>query len=101
LENTIMARRSDKTQARLRVRGEMSVYRAAELKQLLLDALEQSATLEVDLSEVTEFDSAGLQLLLWARGLANARQGALQIISPSPAVTEVMALLQLDAREGV
>lgn len=87
--------------ARVRVRGEMSVYRANEIKQLLLDALAQSPTLEADLSEVTEFDSAGLQLLLWAQGLATARQGALQIISPSPAVTEVMALLQLDARGGV
>jgi anti-sigma B factor antagonist len=49
-----------------RVAGEMTVYTAAAVKSALLEALQahQEVAFELDLSEVAEFDTAGLQLLL-------------------------------------
>ena len=56
----------------LHIEGEMSIYRAAELKQVLLAALEQTRVLELDLSAVTELDTAGVQLLLMLKKSAQA-----------------------------
>jgi anti-sigma B factor antagonist len=80
---------------RLAIAGELTIYRAQELKQTLLDALEAHTELELDLSQVSELDSAGLQLLLFAKQSASARRVALTLVEPSPAVREVFALLQL------
>ena len=83
----------------IRITGEMSIYRAAELKPLLLQAVADggAAPLEIDLSEVSEFDSAGLQLLLAARQAAAEAGRALRLHEPSPAVREVFELLCLAA----
>jgi len=81
----------------IRITGEMSIYRAAELKPVLLQALADggAAPLAIDLSQVSEFDSAGLQLLMaTARAAADAGT-ALRLHAPSPAVQEVLALLDL------
>ena len=51
----------------LAVEGEMTIYRAAELQPVLLDAVRTHDAPALDLSEVTEFDCAGMQLLLVAR----------------------------------
>lgn len=85
------------------IEGEMSVYRAAELKPALLEPAMLEPTLgggvlELDLSAVTEIDSTGLQLLLLARREALARQGGLRVVAQSPAIAEMLALLQLDER---
>jgi len=84
----------------LRIEGEMSIYRAAELKQVLLAALEQSARLEVDLSAVTELDTAGVQLLLMAKQSAQAAQRELHLCAHSPAVIDVLEMLNLGAYFG-
>lgn len=81
----------------LRIEGELSVYRAAELKQTLLEQLETSTRLELDLSAVDDIDTAGLQLLLLARREARQREGGLRIVAQSAAVDDMLALLQLDA----
>ena len=51
----------------LAVEGEMTIYRAAELHPALRDAVRTQDAPALDLSAVTEFDSAGVQLLLVAR----------------------------------
>lgn len=79
------------------IEGEMSVYRAAELKQQLLEQLEMSPQLELDLSAVSEIDTAGLQLLLLARREARARDGDLRIVAQSAAVDDMLILLHMDA----
>ncbi len=77
----------------MRVEGEMTIYRAAELKPALLDAVRGHAAPGLDLSTVTEFDSAGLQLLLVTRAEAARLGRQLQITAASPAVRDVFALL--------
>ncbi|BFI96478.1 MAG: hypothetical protein RSP_19880 [Rhodanobacter sp.] len=82
------------------IEGEMSIYRAAELKSVLLDPALAGGLLELDLSAVTEIDSTGLQLLLLARREVLARQGELRVVAQSPAVAEMLGQLQLDERLG-
>jgi anti-anti-sigma factor len=80
----------------LLLEGELSIYRAAELKPLMLAALDDRVA-GFDLSEVTEIDTAGVQLLLLARREAAARGLALRLASASPAVRSAFALLELDS----
>ena len=80
----------------LAVEGEMTIYRAAELKPALLEAVRAHETPALDLSAVTEFDSAGLQLLLMAHGEAARLGRRLAVRAASPAVRDVFALLGMD-----
>jgi anti-sigma B factor antagonist len=75
------------------IEGEMTIYRAAEIKQTLLAPIVESAVVEFDLSKVTELDSAGVQLLMLAKRTAQAKQ--------SPAVLDVMELLNLESYFGI
>lgn len=80
----------------LAVEGEMTIYRAAELKPALLEAVRAHAAPALDLSAVTEFDSAGLQLLLMARREAARLGKPLRVAGASPAVRDVFTLLGMD-----
>lgn len=81
--------------ATLRLDGELTIYRAAELKPALLAPLDPGRTLEVDLAGVTELDTAGLQLLMLAKKTAQAQGGALKLTGHSAAVVDVFELLGL------
>ena len=87
--------------ATLALDGELSIYRAAELKPVVLQALAKAdAGLEIDLSAVTEFDTAGLQLLMLAKQQAAALQRELHLVGHSPPVLEVFELLNVAAFFG-
>lgn len=87
--------------ASLALDGEVTIYRAAELKPQLLQALALAgAGLEIDLSAVTELDTAGLQLLMLAKQEARALQRELRLVGHSPAVLEVFELLNVAAYFG-
>jgi anti-sigma B factor antagonist len=85
---------------RLSLVGALTIERAAELKDALLVRLGEQAHLEIDLSKVTELDTAGVQLLLLAMQTAEAVGKELQLVEPSPAVREVFALLNLASHFG-
>ena len=80
----------------LAVEGEMTIYRAAELQPALLDLVRAHEAPALDLSAVTEFDSAGLQLLLVARTEAARLGKPLAVAAASPAVQDAFALLGMD-----
>ncbi|MGY4827377.1 STAS domain-containing protein [Sphaerotilaceae bacterium SBD11-9] len=84
----------------VRIDGELTIYRAAELKPVLLDAVARESVVEVDLAEVTEFDTAGLQILMLAKRAAVATQRELRLVRHSPAVVDVLQLLDLAAYFG-
>ena len=84
----------------LRIEGELTIYRAAEFKQTLLDAVAGAAVLELDLSGVTDIDTAGLQLLMLAKKTAQAAQRELYLVAHSPAVIDGFELLNLAAFFG-
>ena len=76
----------------LAIEGELTIFRAAELKPVLLD---NPALTEIDLSGVTEFDSAGVQLLMLAKKTAMAEGRQLRLLAHSPPVIEVFELLNV------
>ncbi len=78
----------------LHITGEFTIFRAAEFKPLLLDA---PAPSEIDLSGVTEIDTAGVQLLMLAKQEALSQQRELRLVGHSPAVLEVFELLNVAA----
>jgi anti-anti-sigma factor len=80
----------------LHIEGDMTIYRAAELKQTLMEALNQAtASIEVNLSKVTALDAAGVQLLLFAKRAALSKNKVMRLIEKSSSVTEVFQLLNL------
>jgi anti-sigma B factor antagonist len=82
---------------RVSVAGDMTVYCASELKPaLLLEAAAGHNSLELDLSQVQEFDTAGLQLLLLNREM----HGRLRIVACSPGVRATLELTHLDRLIG-
>ncbi len=81
----------------LRIEGELTIFRAMELKPALLT---QAQHLEIDLSGVTELDTAGVQLLMLAKKTALAEQRELRLVGHSPAVIEVFELLNVAAYFG-
>lgn len=81
----------------LHIEGELTIFRAGELMHALL--AEPPAT-EIDLSGVTEIDTAGLQLLMLAKKKALAERRELRLVAHSAAVTEVFELLNLAAYFG-
>jgi anti-sigma B factor antagonist len=77
------------------IEGDLTIYRAAELKDALLAAVNHAQVLEVDLAGVTEIDTAGVQLLMLAKRSALQLQRQLRLVAHSPAVLEVFELLDL------
>jgi anti-sigma B factor antagonist len=83
-----------------RIDGELTIYRAAELCDALkavMAGVPDGDELAVDLSDVTEMDSAGVQLLMAAKKTARASGRDVRITGRSPAVEEVLETLRLGA----
>ena len=53
--------------ARVTLTGELTIYSVAEIKAVLVKDMSGIKEIEVDLSGVTEMDTAGLQLMLIAK----------------------------------
>ena len=86
------SRKPDVNPPVLRIEGEFTIFRAAEFKPLLLEA---PAPQEIDLSGVTEIDTAGVQLLMLAKQEATRQQRELRLVGHSPAVLDVFELLNV------
>ncbi|MGI4859151.1 MAG: STAS domain-containing protein [Janthinobacterium lividum] len=92
---------------RLSIDGEMTIYRAAELKELIARTFHGDAAgdlpsapgsnrdVDLDLSEVSELDAAGLQLLLLFNRRACMHNRRLRLVAPSAAVRDALALVHL------
>lgn len=92
---------------RLSIDGEMTIYRATELKECLARTFRGDAAgdlpavpgsnrdVDLDLSEVSELDAAGLQLLLLFNRRACMHNRRLRLVAPSAAVRDALALVHL------
>jgi anti-sigma B factor antagonist len=75
---------------------ELTIAFAAASHQQLVEALARgTGTLALDLAGVTEFDSAGLQLLLAARRSLTAQGRALRLLAPSAVVRDALVVFGL------
>ncbi len=71
-------------QGALAITGAVTVQRAGELKSLLADALARTDRVAIDLSQVTDVDLCGLQLLCSARRTATQSRKSLALVGPKP-----------------
>lgn len=85
---------------RLAISQELTIYHAMDQKQQLLDALARSEALELDLSQVAEMDTAGLQLLMLAKREAGRLNKPLAIVAHSPVVRQTLDFCNLAAFFG-
>ncbi|WP_018151817.1 STAS domain-containing protein [Leeia oryzae] len=79
----------------LQLSGEVNIFTAAAIREQLLARLETSPRLEIDLAEVSEIDTAGLQLLLAAKLTCQSKGGDLTLVHHSAPVLDVMDLCNL------
>lgn len=75
--------------------GELTILTASDQLQRLRQELAAGSGFRLDLSGITEFDTAGLQLLLLARREAERLGSALTFVDPSEPVREVFGVVQL------
>jgi len=84
----------------LEIEGELTIQTAADRRGALLAMADGGSDLDLDLSAVTELDTAGLQLLLLARREAELSGHRLTVSGASQAVRDVLAIAQLTSLLG-
>jgi anti-sigma B factor antagonist len=92
--------KANKKSFKLPLQGEMTIYQAADLKSVLLDSLAKAPRLEIDLSAVSEIDTAGIQLLMMLKKAAMEKKTEVQLTAHSPAVLDAFELVNLAAFFG-
>lgn len=85
------------TSSVLSIAGELTIFTAAANKTRLIEAIcdGSDAELEVDLADVTEIDTAGLQLMVLAKREAAALGRTLRFSGHSTAVLDIIDLTGL------
>jgi len=84
----------------LHLEGEMTIFTALDVKERLLAPLANCRQIDVDLSQVSEIDSAGLQLMLLIKREAAAQGKDIRFVAHSAAVVDVLELCQLTGYFG-
>ena len=82
---------------RLSLTEDLTIYHALEQKNHLLDALSGSDVLELDLHQVSDIDTAGLQLMLIAKRHPDCR---VRFVNHSPEVLRLVDLANLGGALG-
>jgi len=82
------------------IQEEMTIYTVLEQKSKLIPCLKADAELQLDLSEVVEIDSAGMQLLVYMKQEAIRLNNRFSLYHHSQAVVEVVDLLNLTSVFG-
>ena len=79
------------------VRGEIDLFTAPELKQVLTEAVEQGKSrVVVDLTETTFLDSTALGVLIGAVKRLRSRDGALAIVNTDQNIAKTFEITGLD-----
>lgn len=78
--------------AEARLFGDCTIFHAVELSEDLFGLL-NFPRVHLDLSQVTEFDTAGLQMLVLLQREVRLREHELVLQAPSEAVRELVSLL--------
>ena len=86
-------KKKQKFQAHIEV--EMTIYNASELKKKFMPLMDETHDLVVNLSKVTEIDSAGVQLLMLLKKERAIRGKTLTLIDHSNTVLDVFELIGL------
>lgn len=79
----------------LSIEGELTIFTVVEQKTRLLSFLKSANELEVNLADVNEIDTAGLQLLILIKREAAHAGKKLSFVMHSTAVLEILELANL------
>lgn len=79
----------------IEVQGELTIFTAQEVFEQMKNPALYSKEIELDLSQVTEMDSAGLQILLSVKSKCALHNTTLSITAHSVAVSELLTLSDL------
>ncbi|MBI2276351.1 MAG: STAS domain-containing protein [Dechloromonas sp.] len=79
---------------------DLTIYHALEQKHLLLDALAATSELELNLAQVAEIDTAGLQLLVLLKKEAQRAGKQVRIVAHSQAVSSIIDFCNMAAEFG-
>jgi len=82
------------------IEDEMTIYTALEQKNELSPYCQPDVHLQINLSKVSDIDSAGLQILLFLKQESSTLNFKLSLIEHSQAVVEVLELLNLGSHFG-
>lgn len=85
------------TESVLSLAGELTIYTAAGHKEPLLALVQAAPRATLDLSGVTEVDSAGLQLLIMSKLEAERIDHKIEFVNHSDAVIETIELCNLSS----
>ena len=86
---------------RLVLQGPLTIYDASALKNRLLEVLQDGQEIELDLAQVAEIDTSGVQLLLLLEREVQRLGGRLRMTAVSGAVREVLDFCRLGSRLGL
>lgn len=75
--------------------GALTVDRAVELRQRFVNAIANADTLRLQLADVTDIDTTGVQLLMAIKRTAQASGKSLELVQHSSEILAVFALLDL------
>ena len=84
----------------LALTDDLTIYHALEQKNTLLDALQGTTTLELDLMNVHEIDTSGLQLLILLKKEAHKAGKQVTIVAHSQAVCAAIDFCNLATELG-
>jgi len=85
---------------RLSLTEDLTIYHALEQKKTLLEALAATRELELDLLQVSDIDTAGLQLLILLKKEAQRSGKQVVIVAHSQAVRSVIDFCNLATELG-
>lgn len=78
--------------------GDLTIYQAAEYRQQLVENPSRAKRYQLDLSEVTEIDGAGVQLLLSLDKSIRSAGASLSLGGASDSAESALALFNLSRR---
>ena len=93
-------KKSDQGHRNITINEDMTIYNAATQKPMLLEALADCDGLDLDLSQVSEMDTAGFQLLLLTKREATKANKTVRLTAHSKAVTELLDLYNMASYFG-
>ncbi len=85
---------------KLTLSDDLTIYHAVEQKKTLLAGLAAAGDLKLDLAQVSEIDTAGLQLLILLKKEARAAGKRVSIVAHSKAVRSAIEFCNLAAELG-
>lgn len=88
------------TPSTIKVSGEVTIYHAAELYGSLRPLIEADTDWDVDVADVSEIDTAGIQVLLACKRLSVHCRSGFRVVNHSKAVVEALDAMNLAGRFG-